>query len=70
MRAAAAWLGVLCLSLAPAAAQAPYPFQNPNLPIEERVTNITSLLTPEEKNEARWRPRSSAACRATTPSTI
>jgi len=26
-----------------------YPFQNPNLPIEERVSNIISLLTPEEK---------------------
>jgi beta-glucosidase len=26
-----------------------YPFQNPNLPIEERVDNIISLLTPEEK---------------------
>ncbi len=26
-----------------------YPFQNPNLSIEERVSNIISLLTPEEK---------------------
>ena len=26
-----------------------YPFQNPNLSMEERVTNIISLLTPEEK---------------------
>jgi hypothetical protein len=26
-----------------------YPFRNPNLSIEERVSNIISLLTPEEK---------------------
>ncbi|MDD3061617.1 MAG: glycoside hydrolase family 3 C-terminal domain-containing protein [Massilibacteroides sp.] len=26
-----------------------YPFQNPDLPIEERVDNLLSLLTPEEK---------------------
>ena len=26
-----------------------YPFQNPNLPIQERVENLISLLTPEEK---------------------
>jgi len=26
-----------------------YPFQNPNLPVEERISNIISLLTPEEK---------------------
>ena len=51
MRQAAAFLGVFCLSVAPAAAQAQYPFQDPNLPIEERVTNIISLLTPEEKIE-------------------
>ncbi|MGD1073722.1 MAG: glycoside hydrolase family 3 C-terminal domain-containing protein [Bryobacteraceae bacterium] len=30
-------------------AQQQYPFQNPNLSIEERVSNIISLLTPEEK---------------------
>ena len=26
-----------------------YPYQNPKLPIEERVENLMSLLTPEEK---------------------
>lgn len=26
-----------------------YPFQNPELPVEERVENVLSLLTPEEK---------------------
>jgi beta-glucosidase len=41
--------------MAPAIAQTPtqkqyqYPFQNPALSVEERVTNIISLLTPEEK---------------------
>jgi beta-glucosidase len=34
---------------APTGKQQQYPFQNPNLPMEERVTNIISLLTPEEK---------------------
>jgi beta-glucosidase len=33
----------------PAQNQYQYPFQNPRLSIEERVTNIISLLTPEEK---------------------
>jgi beta-glucosidase len=33
----------------PAQKQYQYPFQNPALSIEERVTNIISLLTPEEK---------------------
>ena len=48
-------LGALCLAMGSATAQAPtqnqyqYPFQNPSLSIEERVTNIISLLTPEEK---------------------
>ena len=28
-----------------------YPFQNPDLPIEERVENLLSLLTIEEKAE-------------------
>jgi beta-glucosidase len=32
-----------------AAAQAPYPFQNPKLPTEQRIDNIISLLTLEEK---------------------
>lgn len=55
MRAVTVLLGVLCLVMAPVIAQTPaqcqyqYPFQNPNLSMEERVTNIISLLTPEEK---------------------
>ena len=56
VRSVAVWLGfVSCLILGIAIAQTPsqnqyqYPFQNPNLSIEERVTNIISLLTPEEK---------------------
>jgi beta-glucosidase len=35
--------------LLPAAAAYQYPFQDPNLPIEQRVDNILSLLTLEEK---------------------
>ncbi len=55
MRNVTVWLSALCLATASAIAQAPaqkqyqYPFQNPNLSMEERVTNIISLLTPEEK---------------------
>jgi beta-glucosidase len=55
MRNVTVWLGALCLAMGLAIAQTPaqkqyqYPFQNPNLPIEERITNIISLLTPEEK---------------------
>jgi beta-glucosidase len=37
------------MAQAPAGKQYRYPFQDPNLPIEERITNIISLLTPEEK---------------------
>jgi beta-glucosidase len=33
----------------PLSRQPPYPFQDPSLPIEERVTNIVSLMTLEEK---------------------
>jgi beta-glucosidase len=46
---------VLAAAMGSAIAQAPtqnqyqYPFQNPSLSVEERVTNIISLLTPEEK---------------------
>lgn len=32
-----------------AGAQAQYPFQNPSLPVEQRVSNLLSLLTPDEK---------------------
>jgi beta-glucosidase len=55
MKNVTVWLGALCLAMGSAIAQAPaqnqyqYPFQNPNLSMEERVTNIISLLTPEEK---------------------
>src|SRR5664279_437891 len=57
MRAVTILLGVLCLVMAPVIAQTPvqnqyqYPFQNPSLSMEERVTNIISLLTPAEKIE-------------------
>ena len=55
MREVALRLGAWCLVMGLASAQTPaqtqyqYPFQNPNLSIEERATNIISLLTPEEK---------------------
>jgi beta-glucosidase len=43
----------VCLSLlilAPAVAQQPpYPFSNPNLPAEERIHNLLSLMTTDEK---------------------
>ena len=46
-------LAVACLFLAaaavPVSAQYQYPFQDPNLAIESRVTNIVSLMTLEEK---------------------
>jgi beta-glucosidase len=56
-RILASGLALLCLlpvvataqSAAPPAVQEPYPFQNPNLPIEDRVTNIISLMTLREK---------------------
>ena len=39
------------LMRSPAAADGPYqyPFQNPDLPIEQRVDNIVSLMTLDEK---------------------
>ncbi|HEX7569985.1 MAG TPA: glycoside hydrolase family 3 C-terminal domain-containing protein [Verrucomicrobiae bacterium] len=44
---------IFCLWLAvtagPVLAQYPYPYQDPNLPEEVRVTNIVSLMTLEEK---------------------
>jgi beta-glucosidase len=45
-------------SLSPETSQTQYPFQNPDLSIEERVANIISLLTIEEK----------IACLGTNPS--
>ena len=46
--------GLILLAAAFAALPAPaqtnqYPFQNPDLPVEERVDNIVSLMTLEEK---------------------
>jgi beta-glucosidase len=39
----------MTLGIAQTCAQYQYPFQNPDLPIEERVNNILSLMTLEEK---------------------
>lgn len=40
---------LVCLLAGPAPAQYQYPFQNPSLSYKERVENLISLLTPEEK---------------------
>lgn len=42
---------LLCLGFAntSTAQQYKYPFQNPNLPLEDRITNILSLMTVDEK---------------------
>jgi beta-glucosidase len=49
----AARLALFCLlvvlAAAPLSAQYAYPFQNPDLPVEERLDNIISLMTLEEK---------------------
>src|ERR1035438_2167158 len=45
--AAALAVAVVCAQQQPPPQQ--YPFQNPNLPIEQRVNNIISLLTLDEK---------------------
>src|SRR5579871_1580300 len=45
MKAAALLLAVVPALLG----QSPYPFQDPNLPLEKRVDNILSLMTVEEK---------------------
>jgi beta-glucosidase len=37
--------------VAPLRAQYQHPFQNPNMPLEDRVNNIVSLMTPDEKIE-------------------
>ena len=43
-------LGLLLLAAGRVSAQQyQYPFQNPNLPLEQRVENIISLMTPDEK---------------------
>ena len=42
-------LAALALAASSCAQSYEYPYQNPKLPIEERVENLMSLLTPEEK---------------------
>ena len=44
-------ISLFFLMRGPAAADGPYqyPFQNPDLPIEQRVDNIVSLMTLDEK---------------------
>ena len=42
-------LAALALAASSCARSYEYPYQNPKLPIEERVENLMSLLTPEEK---------------------
>ena len=44
-----AWATLLLAATTPLGAQNQYPFQNPNLPIEQRVDNILSLMTLDEK---------------------
>jgi beta-glucosidase len=51
MRKSVAWWGVfwvLATQIAGAAAES-FPFQNPELPVEERIDNILSLMTRDEK---------------------
>jgi beta-glucosidase len=44
------WPAIIALSTSLAGAQTyQYPFQNPSLPVEARINNILSLMTPEEK---------------------
>lgn len=44
---------VACLTAIPLLAQQQtYPFQNPNLPVEDRINNILSLMTLDEKMKA------------------
>ena len=50
MKKPAALLCTLLIGLAPALAQQPkYPFNNPNLPEEQRIDNLLSLMTVQEK---------------------
>ncbi|MGA2738367.1 MAG: glycoside hydrolase family 3 C-terminal domain-containing protein [Bryobacteraceae bacterium] len=46
---AAACIALLPASVAPLSAQNQYPFQNADLPLEQRVDNILSLMTLDEK---------------------
>ncbi len=41
--------GLVALAISPVSAQYQYPFQNPNLPLEQRVDNVVSLMTRQEK---------------------
>ncbi len=47
----AMWMGLAagCLSLSHVSAQTKYLWQNPDMPIEQRVENLLQMLTPEEK---------------------
>jgi len=42
-------ISTVCLIATPAMAQDKYPFQNPDLPAEQRIDNILSLMTIDEK---------------------
>jgi beta-glucosidase len=42
-------IGLLLGAAAPVVAQTQYPFQDPQLPVEQRITNILSLMTLDEK---------------------
>ena len=44
-----ALLFLVLLFALPSLSQYKYPFQNPNLPVEERITNLLSLMTLDEK---------------------
>jgi len=43
---------ILLLLVAAAASAQPYPFQNPSLPAEQRIDNLLSLMTADEKMDA------------------
>ena len=45
------WMGLAssCLPLSHVYAQTKYPWQNPDVPIEQRVESLLQMLTPEEK---------------------
>lgn len=46
---AALYAALLAIAACGGGAEYDYPFRNPSLPVEERVENLLSLLTPEEK---------------------
>jgi beta-glucosidase len=56
VRALIVVLAVVVCALATRAQQYQYPFQNPNLPLEQRVDNILSLMTLDEKIAALGSP--------------